>query len=83
MTIEKDVAVAPKRVLEGGDVNRLVNNAFANCFKETRLSKTGGSDIEQSKYVWQIIPIMRALTGKYRDLLSHFDKIAESEAEIE
>ena len=33
-TIEKDVAVAAKRVLVNGDAVRLVNNTFAYCFRE-------------------------------------------------
>ena len=46
MTIEKDVAVAANRFLVNGDAIWLVNIAFAYCFKEARLSTTGGSDIE-------------------------------------
>ena len=42
LTIEKDVAVAANRVLVSGDAIRLVNNAFADCFKEARSSRTGG-----------------------------------------
>ena len=40
--IEKGVAVAANRVLVNGDAPRLVKNAFAYCFKEARLSNTGG-----------------------------------------
>ena len=47
------------------------------------LNKTGGSDIEHNKYLGQVSKIMRALTSKDDDLLSHFDKKDESEAEIE
>ena len=83
MTVEKDVAVATKRVLANGDANRLVNNAFAYFFKEARLSTTGGSDIEHNNYCGQISTIMTALTIKEGYLLSHFDKIDESKAEIE
>ena len=42
MTIEKEVAVAADRVTVDGDDIRLVNNAFAYCFKEARLASTGG-----------------------------------------
>ena len=82
MTIEKDVAVTANRVLVDGDVFKLVNNAFAYCFKEARLSTTGSSDIEHNKYVGQVSTTMRALSSKDGDLLSHFDKIDESEDEI-
>ena len=58
------------------DVNniRLVNNAFAFCFKEATLALTGGSEIEQNKYVGPISTIMRVLTSKDGDLISYFDK---------
>ena len=49
ITIEKDVAVADNRVVVNGDAIRLKSNAFAYCFKEARLSTTGGSDIEHNK----------------------------------
>ena len=83
ITIEKDVAVAANKVLVNGDAIRLVINASAYCFIEAPLKTTGGSDIEHNKYVGQVSTIMRALTSKIGDLLSHFDKIDESEAEIE
>ena len=83
MTIEKDVAVAANRVFVDGDVINLVNNAFAYCFNEARLSTTGGSDIEHNKYVGQESTFLRALTSKDGGLLSHFDKIDEFQAEIE
>ena len=35
------------------EVIRLVNNAFAFCFKETRLATTGGADLEHNKYLGQ------------------------------
>ena len=81
--ILKDVAVGASRVLVDVDALRLVNNALAYCFEEAHLNTTGGSDIELNKYVGQVSTIMRALTGKDRELLCHFDKIDESKAEIE
>ena len=48
LTKGKDVAIAANRVLVDGDVNRLVINAYAYCFKEARLSTTGGSDPEHN-----------------------------------
>ena len=82
LMIEKDVAVAANRVLVNRDAIRLVNNAFAYCFKEARLSTTGGSDIEHNKFVGQVSSIMRGLPSKDGDSLSHFGKINESEGEI-
>ena len=64
------------------DVIRLVNNAFAYCFREATLSHTGGSEIEQNKYVGPISIIMRVLTSKDGDLMSYFDKIDETEANL-
>ena len=83
MTIEKDVAVPANRFLVNGDAIRLVNNAFAYCFREATLATTGGSDNEHNIYVGQVSTIMRALTSKDGYLLSHFDKNDESEGEIE
>ena len=60
------------------DVIRLVNNAFAYCFREATLSLTGGSEIEQNKYVGPISTIMRVLTSKDGDLMSYFDNIDET-----
>ena len=82
MTIEKDVAIAADGVFVDGYVIRLVNNAFAYCFKEARLSKTGSSDIEHNKYVGQISTIMRALPSKDGNLMSDFYKIGEIHAQI-
>ena len=81
LKIEKDVAVVANRALVDGDVISLVNIAFTYCFTEARLS-TGGSDIEDNEYVGQVSTIMRGLTSKDGDLLTHFDKMDETEAEI-
>ena len=81
MTIKRDFAIAADRFLVGGDVIRLVNNAFAFCFKEARLSTTGGSDIEHIRYFGQVSTIIRAKTSKEGDLLLHFDRIDETPAE--
>ena len=70
------------RILIDGDTTRLVNNAFAYCFKETKWSTTGGSDIEHNKYASQVLTIMRSLGTKDGYLLSHFDKSDDSEAQI-
>ena len=62
------------------EVIRLVNNGFAHCFKEGVIQTTGGMEIENIKFLGQVSTIMRALTSKDGDLLSHFDKINESAA---
>ena len=54
MKKEKDVAVLGSKVIADGDVIRLVNNAFAFCFKEARLSTTVRSDVELNKYCGQV-----------------------------
>ena len=64
------------------DPVRLVNNGFAFCFKEARLSTTIGSDIEINKFCGQISTIMRSISNKDGDLLSQFDNIKENEIPI-
>ena len=59
-------------------VIRLVNNAFAFCFKEASITTTGGIDIEVNIYVGPISTNMRLLTSKDGDLSSYFDKNGES-----
>ena len=59
-------------------VIRLVNNAFAYCFKEATLATTGGMDLEVIRYVGQVSTIIGLLTSKNSDLSSCFDKIAET-----
>ena len=83
LAIEKNFAVAANRVLVNGDAIRLVNNAFAYCFKEATLSTTSDLNIEHNNNVGEVSNITRALTSKDGDLLSHFDKNDESEAELE
>ena len=58
---------------------RLVNNAFANCFKEGVISSTGGMEIENIKFLEHVSTIMRSLTSKDGDLLSHFDKFNDGD----
>ena len=57
---------------------RLIINALAYCFKDARLTTTGGSDLEYNKYVGQVSTIMRLLTSKNSDLSSCFDKSGKS-----
>ena len=64
------------------DPVRLVNNGFAYCFKEGRLSTTIGSDIEINKFCGQVSTIMRAISNKDGDLLSQFDNINENDIPV-
>ena len=64
------------------DPVRLVNNAFAFCFKEARSSTSQGSDIEINKFCGQISTIMRAISNKDGDLLSQFDNINENDIPV-
>ena len=59
------------------DPIRLVNNAFAFCFKECRLSTTTGSDIEHNKFCGQVSNIMKMISNKDDDLLSQLGNINE------
>ena len=60
----------------------LVNNGFAFCFKEARLSTSLGSDIEINKICGQLSTIMRAISSKDGDLISEFDNINENDIPI-
>ena len=64
------------------DPVRLVNNGFAFCFKEARLSTAIGSDIEINKFCGQVSTIMRAISNKDGDLLSQFDNINENDIPV-
>ena len=64
------------------DLFRLVNNAFAFCFKEARLTTSIGGDIEINNICGQISSIMRAISNKDGDLLSQFDNIIENDVPI-
>ena len=60
------------------DPIRLVNNAFAFCFKEALLSTTIGSDMERNKFCGQVFTIKKVISNKDGDLLSQFDNINEN-----
>ena len=64
------------------DPVRLINNGFAFCFKEGRLSTTIGSDIEINKFCGQVSTIMRAISNKDGDLLSQFDNFNENDIPV-
>ena len=67
---------------DNDDPVRVVNNGFAFCFREARLSTSLGSDIEINKFCGQVSTIMRAILNKDRDLLSQFDNINENDIPI-
>ena len=60
----------------------MVNNAFANIFKEARLAASGGSVLEQDKDFGNVSTNMTVLTSKDGELFLHIDKINKTEAEI-
>ena len=59
-------------------VIRLVNNAFAFCFKEATLNTNGGMDIEVKKFVGPVSTLVRLIASKDVDLSSYFDKNGET-----
>ena len=61
------------------DPIRLVNNGFAFCFKEARLSTTIGSDIEHNTFCGQVSTIVKVISNKDDDLLSQFGNIKEND----
>ena len=61
------------------DPIRLVNNGYAFCFKEARLSTNLGSDIEHNKFCGQISTIMKVISNKDDDLVSQFGNISEND----
>ena len=64
------------------DPMRLVNNAFAFCFKEARVSTILGSDIETNKFCGQVPTNMRVISNKDGDLLSQIDNINENDIPV-
>ena len=64
------------------DPIRLVNNAFALCFKEAGLSTTLGSDIENHKFCGQVSTIMRMISDKDGDLSSQFDNVNQNDIPV-
>ena len=64
------------------DPIRLVNNGYAFCSEEARLSTTIGSVIEHNNFCGQISTIMKVISNKDDDLLSQFGKITENDIPI-
>ena len=54
------------------DPIRFLNNGFAFCFKEARLSTNVVSDIEHIKFCGQVSTIMKVISYKDDDFLSQF-----------
>ena len=61
------------------DRTKLINTAFAFCFKEVRLSTTIATNIEHKNFCGQVSTIMKVISIKDGDLLSQFDNINENE----
>ena len=64
------------------DPIRLVNNGFAYCFKEARLTTSIGGDIEINNFCGQVSTTIRAISNKDGDLLSQFDNIKENDIPV-
>ena len=82
--LQFDITVRPQLVANAFDEDspiRLVNNAFAHCFKEGVISTTGGMEIENINVLGQVSTIMKSLTSKDGNLLSQFDNINEGETD--
>ena len=64
------------------DPVRLVNNGFAYCFKEARLTTSIGGDIKINKFCGPVSTIMRVISNKDGDLLFQFDNINENDIPV-
>ena len=82
LEIDIEVRKADGTNFANADQIRLVNIGLAYVFQEGRLSTSAGTEIEHNKNLGNVSTIMRLLTQKDGDLSSHFDKIGETEAEI-
>ena len=81
--LEFDISVRnPAANFTDASVNRLVNKAFAYCFKQAALATMVGMDLEEIKYVGQVSTIMSLLTPKGSDLSSCFDINGEKALDI-
>ena len=64
------------------DPIRSVNNAFAFCFKEARLTTSIGGDSEINKFCGHISTIKRVISDKDGDFLSQYDNINDNDIPI-
>ena len=69
-------------IFHDSDPIRLVKNAFAFCLEEARLSTSIGGDNEINKFCGSISRIMRVISNKNVDLLSHFDNINKNDLPV-
>ena len=78
--LEIDITVRKKDTtnFHNDDPIRLVNNGYAFCFNEARLSSILGSDIEHNNFCGQVSTIMKVISNKDGDLISQFDNINEN-----
>ena len=60
----------------------LVNNGYAFCFKEDRLTTTIVNDIECNIFCGQVSTIMKVISNKDEDLLTQFDNFNENDIPI-
>ena len=68
--LQFDITVRPQLAANAFDDDspiRLVNNAFAHCFKEGTINTTGGMEIEIIKFLGQVSTIRKSLTSKDGD----------------
>ena len=56
-----------------------MNNGYAFCFIEARLSITIGSGIEQNRFCGQISTIRKVMSNKDDEFLSQFGNINEND----
>ena len=78
--IQFDITVQdPTARFNANAEKRLVNNAFAHCFKEGDILTTGGMELENIKFLGQVSTIMRSLNSKDGDLLPHFEKFSDGD----
>ena len=61
---------------------RLVNNGYAFCFKEARLSSTIGNHIEHRKFCRQLSTVMKVISNEDDDLLSQIGNINENDVPL-
>ena len=61
--LEYDITVRKNDTtnFHNNNASRLLNNGFAFCFKEARLSTTIGSDIEHNKFCGQVSTFMKVI----------------------
>ena len=64
------------------DPVRLVKNGFAFCFKEAGSSSTIGGDIELVNFCGPVFTIMKVISNKDGDILSHIENINENDIPI-